>query len=102
MENFHFAEMSYVFFITKVRFVELLNHRVFSFSNTKSYSSKEKWGQLTLLDAVRWILIFFQIPCHSISKGLVTTNDEIIIKGAVSRNSAKLGNYKMPVKLRET
>ena len=24
-----------------------------------------------------------------------------IIKGAVSRNSAKLGNYKMPVKLRE-
>ena len=25
-----------------------------------------------------------------------------IIKGAVSRNSAKLGNYEMPVKLRET
>ena len=24
------------------------------------------------------------------------------IKGAVSRNSAQLGNYKMPVKLRET
>ena len=24
------------------------------------------------------------------------------LKGAVSRNSAKLGNYKMPVKLRET
>ena len=24
------------------------------------------------------------------------------VKGAVSRNSAKLGNYKMPVKLRET
>ena len=24
------------------------------------------------------------------------------IKGAVSRNSAKLGNYKMPVKLRKT
>ena len=24
------------------------------------------------------------------------------IKGAVSRNSAKVGNYKMPVKLRET
>ena len=24
------------------------------------------------------------------------------IKGAVSRNSAKLGNYKMPVELRET
>ena len=24
------------------------------------------------------------------------------IKGAVSRNSVKLGNYKMPVKLRET
>ena len=27
---------------------------------------------------------------------------EIDVKGAVSRNSAKLGNYKMPVKLRET
>ena len=26
----------------------------------------------------------------------------ILFKGAVSRNSAKLGNYKMPVKLRET
>ena len=24
------------------------------------------------------------------------------LKGAASRNSAKLGNYKMPVKLRET
>ena len=24
------------------------------------------------------------------------------LKGAVSRNSAKLGNYKMPIKLRET
>ena len=24
------------------------------------------------------------------------------LKGAVSRNSVKLGNYKMPVKLRET
>ena len=27
---------------------------------------------------------------------------EAQFKGAVSRNSAKLGNYKMPVKLRET
>ena len=27
---------------------------------------------------------------------------EVNFKGAVSRNSAKLGNYKMPVKLRET
>ena len=26
----------------------------------------------------------------------------LLFKGAVSRNSAKLGNYKMPVKLRET
>ena len=26
----------------------------------------------------------------------------LMFKGAVSRNSAKLGNYKMPVKLRET
>ena len=25
----------------------------------------------------------------------------VFLKGAVSRNSAKLGNYKMPVKLRE-
>ena len=25
-----------------------------------------------------------------------------VLKGAVSRNSAKLGNYKMPVRLRET
>ena len=26
----------------------------------------------------------------------------LMFKGAVSRNSAKLGNYKIPVKLRET
>ena len=26
----------------------------------------------------------------------------VMFKGAVSRNCAKLGNYKMPVKLRET
>ena len=26
----------------------------------------------------------------------------VYFKGAVSRNSARLGNYKMPVKLRET
>ena len=33
------------------------------------------------------------------SKG---TDGDTDIKGAVSRNSAKLGNHKMPVKLRET
>ena len=26
----------------------------------------------------------------------------VLLKGAESRNTAKLGNYKMPVKLRET
>ena len=31
-----------------------------------------------------------------------TESNRKYIKGAVSRNSAKLGNYKMPVKLRET
>ena len=30
------------------------------------------------------------------------TSELSLVKGAVSRNSAKLGNYKMPVKLRET
>ena len=36
--------------------------------------------------------------------GLTTKLSDIdtAVKGAVSRNSAKLGNYKMPVKLRET
>ena len=31
-----------------------------------------------------------------------TPEKKWLFKGAVSRNSAKLGNYKMPVKLRET
>ena len=31
-----------------------------------------------------------------------TIIEEVCVKGAVSRNSAKLENYKMPVKLRET
>ena len=26
----------------------------------------------------------------------------VLLKGAVSRNSARLGNYKMPIRLRET
>ena len=30
------------------------------------------------------------------------TSLETVLKGAVSRNSAELGNYKMPVKLKET
>ena len=47
----------------------------------------------------------------SLSKGIfercTSTGSEVFfilkhLKGAVSRNSAKLGNYKMPVKLRET
>ena len=33
---------------------------------------------------------------------LYTNRRSIYVKGAVSRNSTKLGNYKMPVKLRET
>ena len=38
---------------------------------------------------MRIIIIFYKkCPCR--------------LEGAVSRNSAKLGNYKMPVKLRET
>ena len=32
----------------------------------------------------------------------LTTWRVVVLKGAVSRNSAKLGNYKMPLKLRET
>ena len=29
-------------------------------------------------------------------------NEKLTVKVAVSRNSGKLGNYKMPVKLKET
>ena len=32
----------------------------------------------------------------------LTLDKRTRVKGAMSRNSAKLGNYKMPVKLRET
>ena len=38
------------------------------------------------------VLLLGEIGCESL----------LGLKGAVSRNSAKLGNYKMPVKLRET
>ena len=37
-----------------------------------------------------------------LTKRSVNTKRQNPIKGAVSRNSAKLGNNKMPVKLRET
>ena len=35
-------------------------------------------------------------------KIICVLNQDLLVKGAVSRNSAKLGNHKMPVKLRET
>ena len=50
----------------------------------------------------------FSLPIGRMTRTLVIyiltlpSNSKDNIKGAVSRNSATLGNYKMPVKLRET
>ena len=41
-------------------------------------------------------------PIESIWVGVSLKLSFTAVKGAVSGNSAKLGNYKMPVKLRET
>ena len=53
-----------------------------------------------------WMFMSDEIISNSI---YLRTIEEVVnvlvtklLKGAVSRNSAKLGNYKMPVKLRET
>ena len=48
-----------------------------------------------------WRKIVFLVPYGKVGRDFF---DQVTlhIKGAVSRNSAKLGNYKMPVKLRET
>ena len=37
-----------------------------------------------------------------LTRTLTSPQQNEYVKGAVSRNSAKLGNYKMPVKLKET
>ena len=43
------------------------------------------------------------VPFQSLLRFRVDRSQEIsVLKGAVSRNSAELGNYKMAVKLRET
>ena len=42
---------------------------------------------------------------HSLAPNSFAEKEKLItahLKGAVSRNSAKLGNHKMPLKLRET
>ena len=44
-------------------------------------------------------LKFLKVQMTEVSITMLLTQH---FKGAVSRNSAKLGNYKMPVKLRET
>ena len=46
------------------------------------------------------VALFSAKENHGIT--LWNSSDGKAVKGAVSRNSAKLGNYKMPVKLRET
>ena len=43
-----------------------------------------------------------RVQSHITLDILTINQDILVVKGAVSRNSAKLGNYKMPVKLRET
>ena len=51
-----------------------------------------------------WIVILMQNLCVASKMSILFRIFAFLgfIKGAVSRNSAKLGNYKMPVKLRET
>ena len=54
----------------------------------------------------RQIRLFEQRNCKKaffmLTRTLTSPQRNEYVKGAVSRNSAKLGNYKMPVKLRET
>ena len=42
------------------------------------------------------------VPMHHLKVAHKDCGTSLVLKGAVSRNSVKLGNYKMPVKLRET
>ena len=46
--------------------------------------------------------MFFPRDANSASVSFLLIFSLFPVKGTVSRNSAKLGNYKMPVKLRET
>ena len=46
------------------------------------------------------MMVLFIVHVHVRKVSLYKCDSKF--KGAVSRNSAKLGNYKMPVKLRET
>ena len=52
--------------------------------------------------AVPGCTISYWMVAKHVNKKNAGKTSVLAIKGAVSRNSAKLGNYKMPVKLRET
>ena len=54
---------------------------------------------LLVIEPIRGVTLFSTI---SIAKYVRRLRNEKLVKGAVSRNSDKLGNYKMSVKLRET
>ena len=60
--------------------------------------SIKSWIELLLIVTDIWQSVWyshlkFKVSCFLAAEG---------IKGAVSRNSAKLGNYNMPIKLSET
>ena len=57
---------------------------------------------LVILLVVKRKLWAIFLPRVYLEKIANTSKLKLKFKGAVSRNSAKLGNYKMPVKLRET
>ena len=61
------------------------------------------WGPTLQTKAIVWYYFGSTLPLlYTGLKIQVYSSIFRFVKGAVSRNSAKLGNYKMPVRLRET
>ena len=67
-------------------------------SNFRAITRSETLATQANLSLILLFLCFFLFPILLILFSYFFT----LVKGAVSRNSAKLGSYKMPIKLRET
>ena len=74
-------------------FISARTRKKFTVLGMLANARKDHWSPLKNLPAGRVIIV-----SPSVILGIYI----FIFKGAVSRNSAKLGNFKVPVKLRET
>ena len=89
----------------KMGYADIHSHNTRCASNLNFHVPRirSNYGKHTFKFAITKILEEIPTSMKTLSYyQLKKKNKRILLKGAVSQNSAKLGNYKMPIKLRET